>query len=125
MRGLLVLALLAGVWCAHEYFVSRQLDVHAAETRGVVEVNEDRSPNLLAEYLVSGVSYDSRTSRYAEEQAGDRIEIVYDATSPSRFQTGDFVEWQGQYFGAQLLLTATIAFTVWALALMGYGYRRA
>ena len=99
-----------------------QLARHGETAPAVVtEVGGGRWPQLTARYPANGVTYTEQTSRFLDEEPGDRITVVFDATAPSRFQTqswddagpsGDY-GFSGTMLGLGLLAIAvglTVAF---------------
>jgi hypothetical protein len=115
----LLLALGLSAYGGWELHLTRQLDTHGVIARAeVVDVSGGRRVQLTATYVVAGRSLEASTGRYADEQVGDTIEVVYDETSPTRFQTADFAATYANYdFGRRLLGGAVISTTV-ALGLM-------
>lgn len=74
-------------------YTSLQLDRHGAVAQAVVtDVSGGRLPRLTARYPAGGATYVSDTARFLDDERGDRIEVVYDATHPARFQTAEWAE---------------------------------
>lgn len=116
---LLVLAIGLSAYGGWELYLTRQLDAHGVIARAeVVDVSGGRQAQLTATYEVAGRSLEASTGRYTDERAGDSIEIVYDETAPTRFQTADFAAtYASDDFGRGLLGGAVISTTL-ALGLM-------
>ena len=124
MRGLLVVALVAACWGSYEFYIARQLDAHGVTTSAsVVDVDNGRYPYLRAQYTAEGRALEERTRRFSDEQAGEVIDIVYDETYPTRFQTTDFVAVEGSYTGPVILYGTAAVSALGALAVVLYRRR--
>ncbi|MGJ7441172.1 hypothetical protein [Aquipuribacter sp. MA13-6] len=109
----LAVGLVFGGLGAFELHETSQLQRYGTVTTAeVTYVRDGRNPILTAEYEAQGRGWESDTSRFTDEQVGDRVEILYDRTDPYRFQTQSWTGWTEDYAFAGVFLVAGAAAAV-------------